>query len=201
MASGGDSLAPEGYMDTATVGCFARTRVGKGAPVALTAMHLVTDARLTPSASLRFVSPSPLFGTVSALGSFFSGTVQGTDAAAILVDPLVLPTDHIHGIGMIRGFRSPTEADVGTVVRAYGAVSARVLVGGIVSPPGEMPDLGLDRAFLATIRSTDGDSGAAVVAWDDCVIGLLKGRFQDADALAVVVDVMTALSALHCRAP
>jgi hypothetical protein len=199
MASGGDSVGPEGVKATATIACFARTNNTKSAAVALTAMHLVTDAGLSPSSSLRFVSPSIEQGSGEFLGTLFRGTTEGVDAAAILLADTLLPTDYIRGIGFIQGFRSPTEADKYKAIRMYGAGSQSVAVGRVESSPIAIPELGLDEAFLVSIASGPGDSGAAIVSSDRYVLGLLKGRYSG--GLAVAVTITSALAALRCRMP
>lgn len=201
MASGGDSIAPELVKNTATIGCFARTNTGKKAPVALTAMHLVTDAGLLPSASLRFVSPSPLFGHPGFLGTLFRGTQEGTDAAAILLDSGILPTNHIREIGLIKGCRAPTEKDKFKPVRLYGVGSGKLIFGRVESDPIAIPSLRLDEAILLSLSSTEGDSGAAIVAKDDHVIALLVGRYKDSEGLAVATSITSVLAAVKCHMP
>jgi hypothetical protein len=198
MASGGDSVGPEGVKTTATIACFARTDT-TGAAVALTAMHLITGVGLSPSSSLRFVSPSIEQGSGEFLGTLFRGTTKGVDAAAILLANAILPTDYIRGIGFIQGYRSPREADKYKAVRMYGAGSQGVVVGRIESSPIAIPELGLDEAFFVSIASVDGDSGTAIVSNDGYVLGLLKGRY--AGGLAVAVTITSVLAALRCRMP
>lgn len=201
MVKGGDSIAPESVADTATLGCFARTNTGKKSPVALTAMHLVVDAGLTPSASLRFVSPSPHFGKPEFLGTLYRGTMEGTDAAAILLATGILPTSYIPGIGEIKGCRAPTLKDKNRPIRMYGAASQGLVFGEVESDPISFPELGVDEGFLASLDSAGGDSGAAVVAEDDHVIGLLVGRYPGSQGLAVVTSITSALAGVKCHFP
>jgi hypothetical protein len=198
MASGGDSIGPEGVKTTATIACFARTNLSN-APVAVTAMHLVTDVPLPASTSLRFVSPSIEMGSPAFLGTLYRGTTVGVDAAAILLGANVLPTDHVHGIGLIQGCRPMTGTDRYKPVRMYGAGSQGVVVGRIESLPLAMPELGLDDAFFVSLGSVPGDSGAAIVANDQYVLGLLKGRYPGSDGLAVAVTITSALEMLRCN--
>lgn len=194
----GDGIAPEIGGFSATIGCFAQT-TASGRAVALTAMHLVTDARLEPSTALRFRAGPPAVPNAEPLGRFYRGTLRGTDAAAILLDAGVLHSDTIREIGPIRGARAPTEADRFKAIRMFGIGSGRCVIGRVESFPIAIPELDLDLAFLASLDTRDGDSGAAIVTTDGQVIGLLTGRYRRGHRLSVCTSITSVLAAVRCR--
>lgn len=181
--------------DSATISCFARD--ADGAPVALTVMHLITDAGIAPNRGLRFVSPGLDEGP-QPLGHFLRGTLTNADAMAIALDPGVPHENEIPAIGTIRGARPVIDpGDRFIAVRMHGAVSGR-RVGRIESCSAALPDLGLESAILVSIEVGPGDSGAVIVDNDGFVLGMLKGFFDGGDRLAVFSPIGAVLNALRC---
>jgi hypothetical protein len=192
-----DSIGPEGISTTATIGCFALDR-RSGARVAITAMHLITDAGLTDVASLRFVSPSAERGLPQPLGTLLRGTLKHVDAAAIELDTGITAVPFIPGIGELRGARALDESDQFAAVRMVGVGSNDVVSGRIELPSVPIPKLDLDDAVLVSMRVQAGDSGAALVDADRFVVGFLKGQFAGSNGLAVFTSAASALRVLEC---
>jgi hypothetical protein len=203
-AAGGDSVGPKGVAVGATIGCFGEDEESRR-PVALTVMHLLTQAGITPSLDIRFVSPSAPVGTLP-FGSYLRGTTERVDAMAIALDSNVLPTREIHGIGPILGWRPLVDpADRLIFVQMYGSATGEATgeraIGRVEYPSVPLPELGLDDAILVSMPVLDGDSGAALVDGDRYVLGLLKGYYTGGNRLAVFTPIGAVLARLGCWMP
>lgn len=203
-AAVGDTIGPAAIQDSGTIGCFARD-AKTNAPVALTAMHVITDS-VTPNKAMAFVSPSELHGGSAVMGFYLRGEIEGVDAAAIKLVPPIQGASEIPNIGLLTGWRGATSDDEGrSRVRLPGAVTLAktgdVAVGTIVVASQPLPEIGLDDAILVDMPVMDGDSGAGLFDDDGFLLGLLKGHFLTGDQLAVFTPIAAALDRLGCWIP
>lgn len=188
----GSSIRPVGPGEPGTLGTPA-IDLFTGAPVALTAMHLLSGLGefpgTPPSAQEIVFSAGP-----GRLGRLVQGTRTGVDAAKIAVESGRVSRD-LRGIGRIAGWRPiDVEADRTISVAFRGAVSG-VQHGRIRFPLTFVKGLErLGQCIVADIRATNGDSGAALVDSSCMVLGLLVGGSDEVNAFSPIGDVLSVLS-------
>lgn len=165
----GDSVGPEGdRRRKGTIGAFGRD-LATEAPVALTAMHVISHGG-------DYLSPCLFDDPLGPhLGRFLDGSTDGMDAAKIGVEPPGTAHPMMMGGFRQRGWRPvTTPEDRGLPVRMYGATSG-FRRGYIVEPCHSFPGYGLDRVILVDIDSDLGDSGSGLYDENDLLLGILKG--------------------------
>ena len=193
----GDAVSPDNGEDIATIACFATDEAQR--PVALTAMHLITDAGMTPGPGIVFSSRGA--GGEGMLGRFLRGTLVDADAAAILLEAGVSHENVIPGVAAIRGARPLIDpGDRGIAVRMRGAISGR-LTGRVENCSAALPKLRLSDAIMVSIPVHRGDSGGVLVDNEGYALGVLKGFFTGGDRLAVFSPMAAVLDALRCTIP
>lgn len=197
-AAPGGSLGPTGTPGKGTLGVFAED-LFSGAPVALTAMHLLEDLLDFPGTPPRtdaIVYTAPCDGEPQSrrLGRLLQGTRSGVDAAKISVDDGSV-SRLVPGIGNVAGWRLiDVEADRGIGVALRGAVSG-VQRGKIRIPLAFVEGLSnLGKCIVAAIPAAEGDSGAALLDEQCLVLGLLVGGSDTVNAFSPIGDVLSALS-------
>jgi hypothetical protein len=107
------------------------------------------------------------------IGQMVLGTTDGVDAAKIVLDEGA----NLQSPLPLAGIRAVSN-DVGISVSAYGAASGRVLRGAVQYVNVNLIDGGesLVNAILASINTTNGDSGAGLVDNSNLLLGILFGR-------------------------
>lgn len=178
----GSSIGRTGPDSKGTLGCFATGPHGR--TVAISAMHVMEDDEINPGEPPVAVSTPSRRDSVATqiIGQAVHGTQHGIDAVRIDLGPHVVPDYSLPDIGPVAGWR-PTvyPADVGAVVRAYGATSGP-LVGRITNPGITLPAYELEDAIVVSMPTAPGDSGAAIVDNQNLVLGFLVGRGIDMPA-------------------
>lgn len=198
---GGDDLGPGTIAERGTVGVVG-VDLDTGLPVALTAMHVVGGGAVwAPDAGLVVESPSLQLPGHRRLGIVLRGTMTGTDAALIAVDPTIEASPTIAGVGPVAGWRPLLNpGDAGSAVTMAGAATGQPAYGRIVQPHLSLPAYGLSDAILVDIPSANGDSGAALVDRDHLVLGLLVG-VSSALGHRVFTAIGSVVAALRCDIP
>lgn len=189
----GCSLGPQAGAVRGTLGVFGEEK-GTGRPVGFTANHVTGRAGPFPPGDPLTLC-APFEGPV--LGELLRGCDTPVDAAAIRVLPPAATSRRISGIGEIRGRRPVASGDIDGDVRMFGANSGQV-PGALRDPAAEIDGLAVRPAILVEMSTLDGDSGAALVDDSQIVLGLLSGRFDGPDGLAVFSPIIAVLRELEC---
>jgi hypothetical protein len=189
----GGTLGPQAGGTRGTLGVFGEEK-GTGRPVGFTANHVTgRPGPFPPGDPLTLCAP---FGG-PVLGELLRGRDAPVDAAAVAVVPPAAASRRIAGIGEIRGRRPVTSGDIDGDVRMFGAKS-RLVPGALRDPAAEIDGLNVRPAILVEMSTQDGDSGAALVDDSQIVLGLLAGRFEGSDGLAVFSPIISVLRELGC---
>ena len=201
LARAGEAIAALETGEFGTIGGFAvDPRTGKA--VALTAMHIsrlheYPVSQTDPAVPFHLVAGGPA-GAVR-LGSLLRGTLTGTDAACITVDPPEVALNDVLGVGPINGWRRlSVQGDRGAAVRMFGAATSRPVTGFIEEPLVKLPEEGLDAAILVDISARPGDSGAALVDREGLLLGLLVGQSSQRQDWMVFTPIGVVLRKLQC---
>jgi hypothetical protein len=200
----GADIGPAQDLHAGTLGVFARD-IADDSACAVTAMHVSGLAEVPNGsvASVPFSAPSRLAGNHGPLfADLVLGTMSRIDAAKLRLHMPRPPGGTIPGFGEIAGWRPLTfPGDLRTTVFMFGAVS-ELQQGFIANTSIDLPGEGLESAVLVNIKSTDGDSGSAMVDSQGFVLGFLVGAGDtQLGNLRVFCPVGLVFSELGCDIP
>jgi hypothetical protein len=210
----GDSVSSPVARKIGTIGAFA-IDLDTSKPVALTAMHVTGLKRNYPdgynnASTIQFSAPSHNYPDFEFLGYLVKGRSRhsnsGVDASSISIEDNRKQEFYHPRLGNVIGWRPINSSDQNLPVQMYGDYS-RYQTGRIMMPISSLPQIGLDSVILVDIKTSPGDSGAALIDQDGCILGILSGRIKVHDKyfndlgirdLAVFCTIGYVLQSLNC---
>ena len=182
-------------VSTVTLGAFAVDNA-TNAVLALTAMHAAGNINQFPPPGGSEVPIHFLAEDGSLLGDLLRGTRgDGIDAGAIKLAAGQTPSRMLPGVGEMKSWRVlDQDADTGTAVTMFGALTGHPVHGAISNPCVFMPEMNLGPAIQVSIRAQRGDSGAALVDRDNFLLGLLVGGGEETQFFSPIGNIFNVLS-------